>query len=142
MYVLCRAHELVVTQVSSSHPIVFVGNENIPCANCFDRSEECVVSARRRPRTQNSQDDNSTDLSRRVRQIESVLRVSNEVSRWQHSAETVLTLQSTDPPKSPSFTDHTSSLPQYEYQHSNNPMELETTVSCEHANIGSLLHLE
>ena len=53
------------------------GNGSIPCSNCLDRGEKCVVTRRRRPR----QGHEPKDLSHRVQQIEGLLRAPTGGSR-------------------------------------------------------------
>jgi hypothetical protein len=115
--------------------IVGVGNGNNPCGNCLDRAEECVVTTRRRPRIQGSQGYESADLSRRVHQIETLLRTSNRGSKLQRRAERASIHQSTLPSEPPSLTDRTSTSPEHDEQRSNQVVYSETIVSFDHAPI-------
>ncbi|KAF2810173.1 uncharacterized protein BDZ99DRAFT_306346 [Mytilinidion resinicola] len=60
-------------------------NGSIPCANCLDRGEECVVTARRRPRIHDSQGHDSGDLSRRLQHLEALLGTAAEGSKVRHT---------------------------------------------------------
>lgn len=127
---------MYVSSAEGSSPqvklICYVGNGNIPCANCLDRAEECIVTTRRRPRTQGSQDYDSADLSRRVLQIETLLRTSVEGSRSQYDAEPILTHQRIGPTQLPSVTDPISTSLPHGDQRSSHSVLLKTTVSFAH----------
>ncbi|KAF2101307.1 hypothetical protein NA57DRAFT_72748 [Rhizodiscina lignyota] len=62
-------------------------NGSIPCANCLDRGEECVVTDTRRSRTQGSKNHDSADLSRRVQQLEALLGTGTGISKLQHVSQ-------------------------------------------------------
>ena len=64
-----------------------VGNGSIPCSNCLDRSEECVVTPKRRQRSKINQSYDPVQLSRRVEQIENLLLESTESAKSQHRSE-------------------------------------------------------
>lgn len=46
--------------------MILTGNGSFPCANCLDRAVECIITARRRPRTAARQNSEPTDLPSRV----------------------------------------------------------------------------
>ena len=120
--------------------IVSVGNGSVPCANCRDRAQECVVTARRRPRIHGTQDHDSVDLSRRVQQLEALLRTATEGSKLQHYAGRAA---STSPSESPSLTSYTPNRPLNNDQDVYQGTRAQTTVSLKHVRIevifGSLI---
>ncbi|KAJ9610300.1 hypothetical protein H2200_005077 [Cladophialophora chaetospira] len=94
-------------------------NGSVPCANCQDRAEECVVTARRRPRVQGNQgshDYDSADLSRRVRQIETLLRTPAEGSKLEHRVCRLAT-EGNGLSGALNIIDQTSILPQHDRNH-------------------------
>ncbi|KAH8691680.1 fungal-specific transcription factor domain-containing protein [Talaromyces proteolyticus] len=88
-------------------------NGNFPCANCLDRAVDCVVTTRRRPRTAGRPNRESTDLTRRIDQIENLLHASAE----KDSTTPAAVQPNSDPPKYLSEQSVISKSPTFIYHH-------------------------
>lgn len=70
----------------------------MPCANCLDRNEQCIVTTQRRLHVQADHSPKSTDIPRRVTRIEPTLRNSAETSNTSDVLQFPLNNQTRDVP--------------------------------------------